>query len=366
MLDEQINVHFAFPDGALAYDCAACDQRCCKTGSLVVFPAERASLVQAHPALELVGPPTTASIAAYATPASGCWFLDGARCQLLGSPNRRDNTAHGDRRPVACTLFPFNLFGQLGETLVVAPNGLCPLEVRRSEGIRHADVLDTLKQVGAAGEPPLPLRPEAPRELVILERLILDAATASLEEPSPVPLIAFSHLATETFTRRGVDGLEALDVSGLSDAIEGAYEQLERFAAIVGVPPPADATLEAVAPLLAAWTPVVRLFGMSRVPLERLPDAMLALTLYLSTWHALAPQRRLLPQGVMQMVSSLGSTIELLCAWDDPWQAGELPGSTAADGVPPAECIEPMLAADPVERGTQLRRLALARLGAAP
>jgi hypothetical protein len=364
MSGDPINVHLAFPDGALSYDCATCDQRCCKTGALVVFPAERAALTRAYPALELVAPSTTAGIAAYAAPPSGCWFLDGAECRLVGEPAPRDRPPRGSLRPIACTLFPFNLFGQLGDALVVAPNGLCPLQVRRTGGVSHAELLGLLGRVGAAGEPPLPLRPAAPPDLLLLERLILDAAATSLEEPSPVPLVAFSHVATATYSSRGAAGLESLDLGGLRDTIEGAYDQLDRFAAIIGVPSPTDASLEAIAPLLAAWTPAVRLFGLPRVPIERLPTAVLALAVYLSTWHALAPERPLLPQGMLQMVSSLAPTIELLCAWHDPWESGELPGLPARDGVAPAEWREPVLSVDPVERGTQLRRLALARLAA--
>ncbi len=362
MPGDSINVHLAFPDGVLAYDCAVCDQRCCKTGALVVFPAERQSLIRRHPALELVTPPILEGITAFATPPSGCWFLEGSDCSLLDSANHENNTVHSAMRPVACTLFPFNLFGQLGDTLVVAPNGLCPFEVRRDGAVSHAQVLEVLDRVGAAGEPPLPLRPDAVGDQIALERLILDAATTSLDEPSPVPLIAFSKLATDAFLEHGADGLERPDVGSLDETVADLYARLDLYARIVGVPSPDDATLEAIAPMLAAWTGTLRLFGFPRTPIGQLPYAVLGLSLYVATWHALAPQRPLLPQGLMQLVSSLAPTIALLNAWSLPWAAGDVDGVPLRNGATPEQCLTDHLPDDPLERNTLLRRLSYARL----
>ena len=55
-MSDAVQVHLAFPDRGLAYDCRACDQRCCKTGFLAAFPRERARLVRLRPALELAAP----------------------------------------------------------------------------------------------------------------------------------------------------------------------------------------------------------------------------------------------------------------------------------------------------------------------
>src|SRR5688572_7172164 len=98
MAGSDIGIFFAFPDGALAYDCASCDQRCCKTGGLAVFPNERALLVKRHPALELVGQPSD-GIAVYATPPSGCFFLAGDRCSLLVNGAPLHNTRQSPPRP---------------------------------------------------------------------------------------------------------------------------------------------------------------------------------------------------------------------------------------------------------------------------
>ena len=78
-----VPVFMAFPDEALRYQCATCDQRCCKLSALLVFPAERERLVTALPALELVAPPVAGGIEAFATPPSGCWFLKDDRCALV-------------------------------------------------------------------------------------------------------------------------------------------------------------------------------------------------------------------------------------------------------------------------------------------
>ena len=115
MSDPDVDIHFAFADGVLQYDCASCDQRCCKTGGLVLFPSQRELLLKRYPALELVAPVTTTGIDIFATPPAGCWFLADEQCRLSGDSSLR---------PGACALFPFNLFGLLGETLVVAPNAL--------------------------------------------------------------------------------------------------------------------------------------------------------------------------------------------------------------------------------------------------
>jgi hypothetical protein len=355
MAGSDIGIFFAFPDGALAYDCAGCDQRCCKTGGLVVFPGERALLVRRHPALELVGAPEE-GIAVYATPPSGCWFLSGGRCSLLGTGAAEHNTRHAPPRPVACTLFPFNLFGNVGNTLVVAPNGLCPLHVRPGAGVAHADILDLLTRVGAAGTPPAPLR-TGDDAVMALEQLLRDAAAASLEEPSPLPLLAFSYVATERYLTAGPAGLADLDLAHLLDLI-GAYDDLlAEYAAVLGVPKPGADTLAAIAPLFAAWSSTVRLFGFGHLPLRLVPRAMLALVLHVGHWVEQAKGRAVLPQTLLQMVSSLGPTLELLATWHEPWSGATVPGVTR--GVAPAGTVT--LATDPVERGFALRRLAGAR-----
>jgi hypothetical protein len=356
-----VPVHLAFPDRVLRYDCDACDQRCCKTSGLAVFPAEREALIRRHPALELVEPAAPGAITVFATPPSGCWFLDGPRCSLVArSGDVHANRRHDPGRPRACTLFPFNLFGTVGDALVVAPNGLCPLWVEPGAGVGHAEVLELLAQLGAAGAPPPVLRADGDASLP-LERVVRDAATASLTEPSPLPLIAFTELATAATLEHGDPERAMVGQGAIGETIEALEATLTVLAGVVGVPVPADADLADVAPTLAAWTPTLRLFAFEHVPIGSLPRALLALTLYAAHWQALRPERRLLPQTLMQMIGSLGPTLELLAAWDQPWRGGPVDGLPLRDGELPSVALAEALAPMPEDSAATFDRTALLR-----
>jgi hypothetical protein len=347
-----VAIHFAFPSGVLTYDCPSCDQRCCKTGGLPLFPREKERIVATYPALELVAPQGAEQIGVFATPCSGCWFLAERRCTLT--------TAHGGAlRPYACTLYPWNLFGAHGETLVVAPHPLCPLSVEPGGGTTHAFVLDLLQKLGAAGAPPSPVRSTDPPGALALERVIRDACTAAITDGlGPLELLAFSDLATRSFSK---GQLGDLDLTHLDATTAEAGDRMGAMADVVGVQLPSAAVLAELAPTIAAWTPSLRLFALEHVSLSRLPDAMTALLLYAAHWQSERPGRRLLPQTLTQMLGSLGETIAVLASWDEPWTGETVETLGLRPGATPSAVVRPRLAKDPLERARQLRLVARAR-----
>ncbi len=350
-----MEVYLAFGDRLLAYDCPSCDQRCCKTGSLPLFAQERQRLVQHSLALELVAPAELDTVSLHAAPCSGCWFLSAGRCRL-------EDAGAARTRPSACRLFPFNIFGLLNGTLVVAPHPLCPLEVKPGAGVAHAEVLRILEETGAAGGAPVLLRAPATAEIFTLERVLRQAAQASLGEQSPLPLVAFSELATQAFLQGGEAELARLDVGMLPQAIEAAHARLARYATIVGIASPDASSLATVAPLLAAWMPSLRLFALNGFPLALQPRAILALCLYTAHWQSLAPTRRLLPQTVAQILSALEPVVALLAASEEPWGGAAVPSFGVVPGLRTDECLLHRLPADPWQRQDTLGRLGMETL----
>lgn len=357
-----VDIFLAFPDGVLAYHCDTCDQRCCKGSGLPTFPADRDALLAQHPALELVSSPMPEAIEVLSTPPSGCWFLDGTRCTLLHDGEPQMNTVHTSPRPSYCTLYPFTRLGWLGSTLVVAPTGRCPLVVEPSRGVTHAQITQLLSTVGAAGLPPLTLRAHAPNSLP-LERVIRDAAAASLAEPSPVPLLAFSRLATGAFL---AGNLQRLSTEEMPHALADLHRHLDIITAVIGLEPLNNRDLAAVAPLLAAWTSVLRVFNWSHLPLSQLPGALLALAAYAAHWQRERPQRAMTGGALMEMSDAMGAVCELLGTWCEPWtgapheelglQPGDVPAEVLSQwshgALPPAQLET---------RALQLHRLAALR-----
>lgn len=350
-------VYLAFPDGVLNYECSSCDQRCCKTGGLAVLPQEREQLVRSHPALDLVAPPPGPGIEIIATPISACWFLEDCRCTLLQRGADRHNRKHTPPRPSICTLFPFNLFATLGETLVVAPNSLCPLTTRGRGGVTHAEILELVRQVGPVGQGSA-VRTLDGERLVLLENVLCAAAGAMLDEMTPLPFLAFTALATEAHMSGGDAALMALQVDHLD--LESSVDRLEQMAEIVGIPVPTTDAFTQITPLVTAWSPSLRLFALEGVPLHRLPEAQLALSLYAAHWQSLRPSRPFLPQALAQMASALSQTLTLLATWDDPWPAAD--AGCLIFGEPPSETVTLRDLGEPgVERAQRLRVLATAR-----
>lgn len=337
-----VQIHFAFPSGALRYDCQSCDQRCCKTGLLALFARERPALALLAPALDLLAPRRLGELTLASTPYSGCWFLAEAACQLerIETPTRRV-------RPSACRLFPFNLFALHGEVLVVGPNALCPLALTSADGVTHAQCAQALGEIGLAGPPPLAVRCLDPADSLVLERVVREAAAAAVAAPpdSPLPFLAFVAAATQAFCAGGVPGLAAMDLARADELAPVLERRLATFAAILGVATPAPQSLAAIGRLLAAWTPSLRLFALDALPLTQLPLALLAIALFIAHWQSLRPARPVLPQTLAQLVSSMSETVALL-AQSDP----------AA-----LEQLAARLPKEPLARAHELRRLARTR-----
>ncbi len=252
-----------------------------------------------EPALELVAPAHRASPAPFATLCSGCWFLEAGRCRLL-----RD----GKLRPRACTLYPWNVFGRLGAALVVAPQALCPLEVVPGGGVQHAEVRRLVERLGAPGEAPVQIRaafgPGESQAALGLERRVIEAVGRHLGDPTPWRLLAVTQLWTAVFGREGVGelaDLPDLDPGAIADAAEALEARAGKAARQLGLPAPRPPSLGAVTPIFAAFLPTVRLFSFGDVPLEALPGATLGLALILTHWQALAADRPVLPQAVVQL-----------------------------------------------------------------
>jgi hypothetical protein len=344
-------IHLAFPDGTLVYDCDDCDQRCCRTGKLSVQPAERQRLVRLRPALELVAPPVGADTGSIATPPSGCWFLDGSRCELVSENG-------GAMRPLACTLFPFDVFALHGESIVVAPNPLCPLRIRKSGGIGFRDVMELLgSSVGPVGAPPTRIRYADPPDALALEVVLRDAAGTGVRERTPFALFGLVELATRAFVEGGVGELAVLDLRHVGLEAEAARLRWERGAHVLGFEVPDEHALTMVTAPLAAWMPSLRLLALEAVPLERLGRAFESLGLLAARWSALRPGRALLPQTLSQLAASLAPLCDLVGRWDEPWSGPPLPELGAQPGTPLAR-VEAALAPAGTERQRQLWTLA--------
>lgn len=147
------SIHFLFPDGALGYDCASCDQRCC-SGS-TVFHAQRDRHVLAeHPELRpFVRPSATPSLRVLDMPRPRCFFLESTgHCQL--------QTKHGYRaKPATCRLYPANLIWQVPgrhEHIVSVYLRVCPLRLVNSTSahtaLAHGELRNAIEDFLGTGE----------------------------------------------------------------------------------------------------------------------------------------------------------------------------------------------------------------------
>lgn len=321
----EVPVFLAFADGVLGYRCQGCDQRCCKTGALPLFPAETEKLIYRHPALELVLSQQQPLSLAH-LPKSGCWFLgETGACGL-----------HQPSKPSACSLFPTNVFGLLDEALVVGPSGLCPMTVLPTTVaaagksgdftvLDHAQTLASLGRLGAAGLPPAPLRPYhgSFENILVLETAIRDASGAMLGHANArdgwLPILAYTYLLGDAFF---VGGAKALTKAKLDhqDAVEEALLTMRQdFLHTLGIAAPSTKDHQEVAPLLLAYHSALRLFGFERIPPARLPEALLALELYAAYLGSQGQGQTINGQSLMELVSTMAPMIELLLRWQRPW-----------------------------------------------
>ena len=116
-------IFFAFPDGVLDYDCHDCKGLCCRDHGI---------FDNIHKGLS----PFLSSYPEFANAACG---MDGTRlhfsnpeqCFFLDDDNLcRIEKEHGkNSKPDACRYFPFSSIARCGETAVVSPKTLCPLQL---------------------------------------------------------------------------------------------------------------------------------------------------------------------------------------------------------------------------------------------
>lgn len=350
-----VSLFFAFADGALEYSCSTCDQRCCKSGGLALLAGERAALMRMHPALELVAPADRGPVEVFRTPKSGCWFLRRQACGFV--PAAEAPQAVAGPRPAACSLFPFNSFALLGEMLVVAPSGLCPLQLAGSPGggVTHAALAETLARSGAAGELPITLMGAADDDggavsRMQLEQTIRDAAGACVasREADLLPLLGFMHLTDLSYLREIAQG-NPFDPSRVRlEELERTTDRMDDFMRAcartlqLDTPDLPAPTRESVAALAAALLPCIRLMACDGVALARLAKTLAVLHLYLEHWVALRPQRSVLPQTLMQLANAMLPTAHMMSAWEEPYAGqpvvvDDATGLTLTSGMAPAE-----------------------------
>ncbi|MBN1961782.1 MAG: hypothetical protein JW841_12630 [Deltaproteobacteria bacterium] len=349
-MNHNFDIHFAFPDETLVYNCQLCDQRCCKTGFIQVFSHERERLLSIAPALELVAPAITNPIGLFASPPSGCWFLKNNLCTLT--------TSHGGAlRPSACTLFPINRFAAHGNTLIIAPDPLCPMQCHPSEGISFTEVVELLNKLGVAGANPTPVRVNDPPDSLALERMLRDAASSVIDEPSPIPYLALGELATHTFCQGGLEELTFIDLKNVDASVTALQHRLAQQAIILSIPIPNPAAWSITAPLLISYIPSLRLFDFEKIPLAVLARAISTLALLVAHWCNLRPLQKPLPQTLNQMANTMGPLCYLMASWDEPWNGPQIQDLDLCPQDPISH-VEAKLEKRPIERLKQLWMLA--------
>lgn len=119
-----VPLFFAFPDGVFQYVCAECNALCCRgQGFGGNVEREMGFLLKTYPEMASMVTGRQRDIIDVATPLGRCFFLqDNNLCRIQAE--------HGAaRKPGVCTIFPFNRFTRIGDTVLISPHFLCPLRV---------------------------------------------------------------------------------------------------------------------------------------------------------------------------------------------------------------------------------------------
>jgi hypothetical protein len=251
-----METHFTFPDGALAYDCSSCRQRCCRGKGIALAEPELIELLPRAPGLLAhlrLRPGGTLQALNFS---DGCWFLQGDGLCALEARHGRSY------KPATCRLFPFNRVFRVGDVRVVDVNTLlCPVQAVGTGGVSHAALLDEIEAL--AGSPLIDAPAAQPREL-------------------PADWLARERAAAQAAAEHRADPDRLL--GALSSA--EAPLSVDEWARLFGLDPAERAALEAqVAPLVALLMPSLRwnrLFHRAAAPypatLARLPLRLRALT----------------------------------------------------------------------------------------
>lgn len=216
-------VYFAFASGRLAYDCVACNAKCCRGYG---YEVEVGAPLQAHLA-------TRPAVRFFLDPADGdwqgsyrvrncppsCFFLtEGNLCGIQAE--------HGyDSKPETCRLFPFNYFRRVGDYLIVAPHdGLCPLQIlpggEYDEKSNYEQLLATMRAHGISAEIPQveSLNLGVATHLSV-ERAIVGLSEQYLESGDYVPFVVAQICAER----------DSVDTADRATSREPAEEMVDRF-----------------------------------------------------------------------------------------------------------------------------------------
>lgn len=305
-------IYLAFPDGVFDYACAECTALCCRgQGFAGDLGRETGELLRLYPALHWAAVRRRGDEVTFITPAGRCFFLrDDHLCQI--------ELDHGKRqKPGVCSLFPFNSFSRLGDTLIVSPHFLCPLRIHvppRPGAVAgtHEQVLRDVRESGLANLDTVP-KPTLPRGVKAGEVIARE--------------VAFRDRCTEALTQQPFSEV----LLGASSDPARLQEHVERAAALLELPSTRpDLVRDSVDDLLLALAPSLRLPLMG-FPAENVLAA-LALEELLVRQLAALNQVPITPQGAFQMLTSLAPLVRLLARGDAP--VGLRP-SAAAPRVPP-------------------------------
>lgn len=136
------NIYFTFASGRMAYDCVACNARCCCGYGYSARRAEVDLQVKVRPSLRFFlenGAAVGNVNQSVLNCPPACFFLDArGRCGIQAQEGYA-------AKPETCRLFPFNSFRRAGDYLIVSPHdGLCPLTVTPPGTIAKSSTYDYL------------------------------------------------------------------------------------------------------------------------------------------------------------------------------------------------------------------------------
>ena len=288
-------IFLAFLDGVFHYECRECDALCCRgqgfSGSL---KREMTRLLEIYPALANAARTKNRDIVSFATPTSGCYFLDSDRaCRI--------EKQHGKAlKPGVCSLFPFNRFTLIGDTVAVRPHFLCPLRLnvpaRPGEVAgTHSKIAEQVRETGL-----LPGRPATPplfsvKACLRREKEFLDACSSAFGKISFHELLrsrSEDAAALDAFLAR------ALAILGIAYDRSGRRARDEIDALVIALATPFR--LEALA---FTAEEVIRLLALCEVTLRHMVS--------------LSPQP-LTPQGAWKVIQSALPALKLLAKADSP------------------------------------------------
>lgn len=291
-------IYLAFPDGVFDYVCAECTALCCRgQGFAGNLTREVGELVRLYPALQWAAVSRWGDEVSFITPAGKCFFLRADHlCQI--------EVDHGKaQKPGVCSLFPFNSFARIGDTLVVSPHFMCPLRLHvppRPSAVAgtHAQVQRDVRESGLGSLDIIP-KPTLPRGVKPAEIVARE--------------IAFRDLCTDALTRTPFHAV----LLGASNDPARLQQYVQRAAALLDLPGLGpDPEQDAADDLLLALAPTLRL-GLLGYPSENVLAA-LALDNLLVRQFAALNQAPLSPQAAFQMLGSLAPLVRLLSRGNAP------------------------------------------------